>query len=59
MLDGTKRGWQCSSSNIFAVPKAIFNFYECKLKSMKRQSCWFAVCQDWSSRLEATNFGIC
>ena len=39
-----------STGNNSAFSEAIFNFQVCKLKRLKRRSCWYKVCQNRSSR---------
>ena len=39
-----------STGNSSAFSQVIFNFQVCKLKRLKRRSCWYKVCQNRSSR---------
>ena len=39
-----------SMGNNSTFSQAIFNFQVCKLKRLKRRSCWYKVCQNRSSR---------
>ena len=41
-----------STGNNSAFSEAIFNFQVCKLKRLKRRSCWYKVCQNRVSRSE-------